>query len=109
MSYFQNIRVLCQKLFTVGEKIDKIIKNFPQIVKDAYMPKIVFVGRMGWLVANTKTKRKKLRKKVKKGPKNVKNENFGKRKKIIKKYNFTIALKNIFPNNSHFRRFSGVF
>ena len=30
------------------------------------MPKIVFVGRMGWLAANTKTKRKI-------GPKNVKN------------------------------------
>ena len=44
------------------------------------MSKIVFVGQMGWLVANTKTKRKKLRKKIK-SPKNVKNENFEKRKK----------------------------
>ena len=34
------------------------------------MPKIVFVGRMGWLAANTKTKRKKTLKKVKKGHKN---------------------------------------
>ena len=47
------------------------------------MPKIVFVGRMGWLVANTKTKRKKLRKKTLKGPKNVKNENLEKRKKLF--------------------------
>ena len=28
------------------------------------MAKIVFVGQMGWLVANTKTKRKQLRKKT---------------------------------------------
>ena len=28
------------------------------------MPKIVFVGRMGWPVANTKTKRKKTTKKL---------------------------------------------
>ena len=27
----------------------------------AYMPKIVFVGQMGWFVANTKTKQKKIR------------------------------------------------
>jgi len=59
------------------------------------MPKIVFVGRMGWLVANTKTKRKKLRKKTLKGPKNVKNENFEKRKKIF----FPIVLKNIYSKN----------
>ena len=59
------------------------------------MPNIVFVGRMGWLVANTKTKRKKLRKKVKKGPKNVKNENFGKRKKSF----LPKAIKNIFSKN----------
>jgi len=56
------------------------------------MPKILFVGRMGWLVANTKTKRKKLRKKTLKGPKNVKNENYEKREKIF----FPIVLKNIF-------------
>ena len=36
------------------------------------MPKIVFVGQIGWLVANTKTKRKKLRKKNCKGPQIVK-------------------------------------
>ena len=29
------------------------------------MPKIVFVGQIGWLVANTKTKRIKLKKKTK--------------------------------------------
>ena len=52
------------------------------------MPKNVFVGRMGWLVANTKTTRKK----VKKGHKNVKNENFEKREK-------NIVLKNIFSKN----------
>ena len=40
------------------------------------MPTIVFVGQIGWLVANTKTKRKK-------GPQNVKNENFEKRKKQL--------------------------
>ena len=49
------------------------------------MSKIVFVGRMGWLVANTKTKRKQLRKKTLKWPKSVKNENVEKR------------MKNIFP------------
>ena len=59
------------------------------------MPKIVLVGRMGWLVANTKTKRKKTLKKVKKGHKNVKNENFEKRKKNF----FPIVLKNIFSKN----------
>ena len=59
------------------------------------MPKIVFVGRMGWLVANTKTKRKKTPKKTLKGPKNVKNENFEKRKKTF----FPIVLKNIFSKN----------
>ena len=37
------------------------------------MPKIVFVGRMGWPVANTKTKREKTPKKTLKGHKNVKN------------------------------------
>ena len=47
------------------------------------MPKIVLLGRMGWLVANTKTKRKKLRKKTLKGPKNVKNENFEKNGKKL--------------------------
>jgi len=53
------------------------------------MPNIVFVGRMGWLVANSKTKRKSSGKKLK-GPKNIKNENF---EKLI----FSpIVLKNIF-------------
>ena len=47
------------------------------------MPKIVLVGRKGWLEANTKTKRKTTLKKVKKGHKNVKNENFEKRKKTF--------------------------
>ena len=56
------------------------------------MPKIVRVARMGWPVANTKTKRKKTLKKVKKGHKNVKNENFEKRKNTF----FPIVLKNIF-------------
>ena len=52
------------------------------------MPKIVFVGQMRWLVANTKTKRKT----QKKCPKNVKNENFEKQKKTF----FPIVIKNIF-------------
>ena len=56
------------------------------------MPKIVFVGQIGSLVANTKTKRKKTPKKNLKGPKNVKNENFGKRKTCF----IPIAIKNIF-------------
>ena len=38
---------------------------------------------MGWLLANTMTKRKKTMKTVKKGPKSAKNENFGKRKKKL--------------------------
>ena len=57
------------------------------------MPKIVFVGRMGWLVANTKTNRKKTPKKNPlKCPKSVKNEHFEKRKKSFS----PIVLKNIF-------------
>ena len=55
------------------------------------MSKIGFVGPMGWLVANTKTKRKKTMKKTLKGPKNVQNENFQKR--IF----FAIVLKNMQP------------
>ena len=47
------------------------------------MPKIVFAGLMGCLVANTKTKRKKLRKKTLKGPKNVKNDFFFKTEKNL--------------------------
>ena len=77
ISCFQNIMFLWQKLSTLGEKHDnilKIVKNGPQIIKNehfqqqncfadsmsnwAYMPKNVFVGRMGWLVAHTKTKKK---------------------------------------------------
>ena len=50
---------------------------------------------MGWLLANTMTKRKKTMKKVKKGPKSAKNENFGKRKK---KTFLPIGINNIYSN-----------
>ena len=73
---------ICEKIgsyaknYTVGEQIDKIVKNGSQIdkklkcsIKKDYFfcsfyvilslhAKNVFVGRMGWLVANLKTKRK---------------------------------------------------
>ena len=55
------------------------------------MPKIVFVGRMGWLVANTKTKRKKLKKALKTSKIKI--------SKNGKKNFFPIVLKNIFPKN----------
>ena len=56
------------------------------------MPKIMIVRQMGCPVANTKIKRKKIGEKTGKGPKNVKNEIFEKRKKHF----FSISLKNIF-------------
>ena len=59
------------------------------------MPQIVFVGRMGWLVANTRLKRKKNFETTLKGPINVKNENFEKRKKTF----FPQCLKNTFSKN----------
>ena len=75
---------LCQKICTRGEKLSKIVKNCQKWPSNHqklklkkrnifflllqchneptfYMPKIVFIGRLGQLVANTKTKRKKLR------------------------------------------------
>ena len=54
------------------------------------MPKIVFVGRMGWLVGNTKTKGKKLKKSLKTSKINISKNG----KKL-----FPIVLKNIFPKN----------
>ena len=52
------------------------------------MPKIVFVGRMGWLVANTKTKKKNFEKKLSiKGSKNAKKKNSHIPKEHISKKN----------------------
>ena len=58
------------------------------------MPKIVFVGRMGglWPIQRQRGKNSE---KSEKGPKNVKNENFGKRKKSF----LPKAIKNIFSKN----------
>ena len=46
------------------------------------MPKIVFVGPMGWLMGQYKDKEETLKKTLK-GLKNVKNENFENRKKTF--------------------------
>ena len=71
---FQNIRLLCQKLYAVGEKIDKIVNLF-------------------WLfLCHIEPTSQNIC--LWKGPKNVKNDNFEKRKIF-----FPIALKNIFPKN----------
>ena len=79
-------RFLSLKLCTVGEKINKIFKNVKsskiKIFNSkkivllflchiwANMPTIMFVGWMGWLVANAKTKENL------KAPKTVKNDFF---------------------------------
>ena len=57
---------------------------------------LLFVGRMGWLLTHTMTKRKKNNEKSEKGPKSAKNENFGKRKK---KTFLPIAINNIYSKN----------
>ena len=92
-------------------KSSKIVKNGPQIVKNKNFQKIFFFCSFyvimslhakncacrsnGVACGQYKDKEEKTLKKVKKGHKNVKNENFEKRKKTF----FLIALKNIYSKN----------
>ena len=92
-------------------KSSKIFKNGPQIVKNENFQKTFFfcffyvimslhakngVCRSNGLACDQcKDKEEKTQKKTLKGPKNVKNENFEKRKKNF----FPIVLKNIFSKN----------
>ena len=92
-------------------KSSKIVKNGPQIVKNKNFQKIFFFcffyvimslhakncacRSSGVACGQYKDKEEKTLKKVKKGHKNVKNENFEKRKKTF----FPIVLKNIFSKN----------
>ena len=92
-------------------KCSKIVKNGPEIVKNENFQKKIFfcsfyvimslhakncVCRSNGLACGQyKDKEEKTPKKTLKGPKNVKNENFEKRKKTF----FPIVLKNIFSKN----------
>ena len=89
----------------------KNLKNGSKIVKNENFQKKIFFcsfyvtlslhaknfdcTSIGVSCGQYKDKEEKTLKKTKKGPKNVKNENFEKRKKNF----FTLALKIIFPKN----------